>query len=304
MTRILVTGSNGLLGTKLLEQAVTREDIDIIAAARGDCRNAYVGSFAYVRLDVADGDAVHRALSIHRPDVVIHTAAMTDVDGCELRRDEAWTANVTATEHVAIACREIGARLVHLSTEYVYNGQAGPYSEDDPVDPLGWYARTKWEGEQRIRDAYIDSAIARTTVLYGQAPNMRPNFVLWLLNRLRDGQSVNVVVDQVGSPTLADNLAQMILALALSHRSGVYHTVGDTVIGRYDFARLAARVFDLDETLVKPISTAELNQPSPRPLRAGLRMDRFKRDFPGIPVLGAEQGLMELKRQLARTAPV
>jgi dTDP-4-dehydrorhamnose reductase len=299
MTRILVTGGNGLLGTKVIEQSLARSDIEIVSTSRDTCQNGYLGSFPFSEMDITDGDAVSRVLREHRPNVVIHTAAMTNVDGCETHRDEAWSINVNGTEYVARTCAEIGARLVHLSTEYVYDGKAGPYRETDPVNPLGWYAKTKWESEERVRAGLDNAVIGRTTIIVGQAKHVRPNFVLWLVNQLRSGQPAKIVVDQIGSPTLAENLAEMVLVLALSDVHGVYHTAGDTVIGRYDYARLIADVFDLDTERLVPITTAELNQPAPRPLMAGLLMDKFKADFPQVHVLSAREGVEAIKAQIA-----
>lgn len=301
MTRVLVTGSNGLLGTKVLERLVRGGDpiaTEPLAASRGACANAYLGSFPFWRLDVTDAAAVARVLDEARPDVVIHTAAMTDVDGCERRRDEARAINTGGAEHVARACTDRGIHLVYLSTEYVFDGTSGPYAEGDPTNPLGWYARTKHAGELAVARAGGSLAIGRTTVLYGHARHARPNFALWLLGKLRAGERAPVVHDQIGSPTLADNLAEMVLALAITRASGIYHTVGATVLSRYDFARLAAETFGLDPALIDPISTASLNQPAPRPLRAGLRMDHFRARFPDVPVLSAGEGLERLRRQL------
>jgi dTDP-4-dehydrorhamnose reductase len=297
MARILITGGNGLLGTKVIEQTLSRNDVEIISTSRDVCRNGYLGSFPFSQLDITDAEAVVQALGKHKPDVVIHTAAMTNVDGCETNRDEAWAVNVDGTENVARACRAIGARMVHLSSEYVYDGTAGPYRETDAVNPLGWYAKTKWESEERVRAVIDNAVIGRTTVIVGQAPHVRPNFVLWLVNQIRSGQQANIVVDQIGSPTLADNLAEMVLALALSDARGVYHTAGDTVIGRYDYALLIADVFDLDAQQLIPITTAELKQPAPRPLKAGLLMDKFKSDFPDVHVLSAREGVEAIKAQ-------
>jgi dTDP-4-dehydrorhamnose reductase len=297
MVRILVTGGNGLLGTKVIQQSLARTDVEIVSTSRAECQNAYLGEFRFSRLDVTEPDAVNRVIRESGPDVVIHTAAMTNVDSCETNRDEAWASNVLGTEHVARACREIGARLVHLSTEYVYDGTTGPYVETDPVNPLGWYAKTKWESEERVRASLDNAVIGRTTIIVGQAPHVRPNFVLWLANQLRSGQQASIVVDQIGSPTLAENLAEMVLALALSDRRGVYHTAGDTVISRYDYARLIAEIFELDAGLIVPITTAELHQPAPRPLKAGLLMDKFKADFPDVHVLSAREGVEAIKAQ-------
>lgn len=301
MTRILVTGGNGLLGTKVIEQALARADLEIISTSRDTCQNGYLGQFLFSQMDITDDRAVQCVLAGHRPEVVIHTAAMTNVDGCETDREGAWAINVEGTANVARACREIGARLVHLSTEYVYDGTAGPYRETDPVNPLGWYARTKWESEERVREYCADYAIGRTTIIVGQAPHVRPNFVLWLVNHLRGGNRANIVTDQIGSPTLAENLAEMVLALATSSTQGVYHTAGDTVIGRFEYALLIAEIFGLDASLLTPITTAELQQPAPRPLKAGLLMDKFKAAFPEIHVLTAREGVEAIRSQSTPT---
>ena len=296
--RVLVTGSNGLLGTKLLERLLASADDEPFAASRGACANGYLGSFPFQALDVTDADAVERVLDEVKPIVVIHTAAMTDVDGCEREHDLARAVNADGAANVARACAARGAHLVQLSTEYVFNGAAGPYSEVAATNPLGWYARTKYEGEQAVAAAGGSWTIARTTVLYGYAPHVRANFVLWLVGKLRAGERVRIVRDQIGSPTLADNLAEMVLALGQGRARGIFNTVGASVLSRYDFARLAAATFGLDPDLIDPIATAELGQPAPRPLRAGLEMDRFRAAFPDVPVLSAEAGLAVLRDQL------
>jgi len=295
--RILVTGSNGLLGTKLLERLVSDPSAEPIGASRGERANAYLGDVPFWQLDVTDAAAVGRVVDEARPDAVIHTAALTDVDGCERQRDLAVAINRDGAANVARACATRGVRLVHLSTEYVFDGAAGPYRETDPTNPLGWYARTKYAGELAVQEAGGDWAIARTTVIYGHAPHVRANFVLWLLGKLRAGERASIVDDQVGSPTLADNLAEMTHALAASGHVGVFNTVGADVISRYQFARLAAVAFGLDPDLIDPIPTASLNQFAPRPLRAGLLMDRFRAAFPTVPVLSAADGLTFLRGQ-------
>jgi dTDP-4-dehydrorhamnose reductase len=296
--RVLVTGSHGLLGSKLLAVLVARPDCEPIGASRGPCVNRALGDFEYLQLDVTDRSRVWEAVQAVRPEAVIHTAAMTDVDGCEREPARAHELNVVGTAHVAEAAAAVGAHLVHLSTEYVFDGRAGPYAEDDPVNPLSVYGRTKLESEQVVAAMCERWAVARTTVLYGYAPGVRPNFVLWLLDRLERGERTRVVADQIGSPTLADNLADMTLALALGGAQGVYHTVGASRVGRYDFAQLVAAVFERDGTLIEPITTAELQQPAARPLAAGLSTARFQRAFPAVPVLTAEAGLERLRGQL------
>jgi dTDP-4-dehydrorhamnose reductase len=295
---LLVTGGNGLLGTKLIELCLRGDSVRPVSVSRGPRSNAYLGDFEFHQLDVTDSSRLPDLLERLRPSWVIHTAAMTDVDGCERQPQAAWRTNVAGAEVVARACQAAGAHLVHLSTEYVFDGTAGPYTEDDPTNPISVYGRSKLASEAIVQQLCPAAAIGRTTVLYGQAPNARANFVTWLISELRAGHSVRAVDDQIGSPTLADNLAEMCLALALGGAGGVYHTVGADRLDRYTFACLVAEVFGLDAELIQPVSTASLNQAAPRPLRAGLLIDKFRRDFPQVNVLRARAGLEIVRRQL------
>jgi dTDP-4-dehydrorhamnose reductase len=297
---LLVTGGNGLLGTKLIELGLRDGPVRPVSASRQPCSNRFLGDFEFHQLDVTDASAVNRLLERVRPRWTIHTAAMTDVDGCEREPDAAWQANVVGAQTIADACQRLGAHLVQLSTEYVFDGRDGPYVEEDATNPINVYGQTKLASEKAVLDSCPAATIARTTVLYGHAPNARPNFVTWLVSRLRDGQKTRVVDDQIGSPTLADNLAEMCWSLALGDASGVYNTVGADVVDRYQLARLAAEVFRLDANRIEPVSTASLGQTAARPLRAGLRMDKFQRDFPQTQVIGAREGLEILREQLER----
>lgn len=293
--KVLVTGGNGLLGTKTVGLLLARGLQPVSASLEPDCLNRFLGDFPYFQLDITDPRAVGVLMAAVRPEAVIHTAAFTAVDACETQRELSRRVNVDGTANVAAACREVGARLVHLSTEYVFDGESGPYSETDMPNPISYYGFTKLESEKAVRERCSDWAIARTTVLFGEAPNVRPSFVAWLVDRLSKGESVRVVDDQIGSPTLADNLAEMLLAILDSDRQGIYNTVGDSIIDRHSFAVIAAELFGLDPGLIQRIKTSELNQAAPRPLRAGLIMDKFKRDFPDSAVLTAEQSLRRLR---------
>ena len=297
MEKILITGGNGLLGTKLIEKAIGI--YQVVSLDREPCRNRYLGDFSFYQVDVTDGEMVGGCLSSEKPHVVVHTAAKTNVDGCELQREEAWRINVEGTAIIARAARDAGAKFVHLSSEYVFDGKDGPYSEEDEPNPIGYYGLTKWESEKLVREILPQSVIARTTVLYGCAPHIRMNFVLWLIDALRSGKSIKVVDDQLGSPTLADNLAEIILRMYQCEVEGVYNTVGREVIDRYNFALRIADTFGLDRTLVQPVSTAELDQAAPRPLQAGLLVNKGEHDL-GMKFFSVEEGLNHLKEDLIR----
>lgn len=297
-SRVLVTGGNGLLGTKMIELLLAEGREPISASLEPEVLNRFLGEFPYFQLDITDPDAVRALMLRTQPEAVIHTAAFTAVDACESQKELSWRVNVEGTANVAKVCAETSTRLVHVSTEYVFDGESGPYTEDDTPHPISHYGLTKLESEKAVREQCSDWVIGRTTVLFGHAPNVRPSFVAWLVDKLSRGERVKIVDDQVGSPTLADNLAQMLLALLDSDRRELYNTVGDTVIDRYAFSVMAARLFQLDTGLIDRIKTSDLNQPAPRPLRAGLIMEKFKREFPEIQVLTAEQALLALKGQM------
>ncbi len=287
-----------MLGTKTIQLLLAEGRQPISVSLEPESLNRFLGEFPYLQLDITDAGVVRELLARLRPEAVIHTAAFTAVDACETQRDLSWRVNVEGTANVAAACREIDARLVHVSTEYLFDGENGPYTEEDPPHPISHYGLTKLESEKAVRERCSDWVIGRTTVLFGHAPNVRPSFVAWLADKLSRGERVRVVDDQIGSPTLADNLAQMLLALLDSDRGGVYNTVGDTILDRHAFAVMEADLFGLDPSLIDRIKTSELGQPAPRPLKAGLIMDKFKRDFPSVPVLTAGQALGEIQRQM------
>jgi dTDP-4-dehydrorhamnose reductase len=294
-SKVLVTGGNGLLGTKTIELLLASGREPVSASLESRCLNPFLGAFPYFQLDITDPAAVDELIAGIDPDAVMHTAAFTAVDACETQRDLSWRVNVDGTANVASACQKSRIRVAHVSTEYVFDGENGPYTEEDIPHPISQYGFTKLESEKALRERCSDWVIGRTTVLFGDAPNVRPSFVAWLVDKLGKGETVQVVDDQIGSPTLADNLAEMLLALLDSGRQGVYNTVGDSVIDRHSFAVMAAELFGLDPSPIRRIKTPALNQPAPRPLKAGLVMDKFKREFPSVAVLTAEQSLRRLR---------
>ncbi len=291
---LLITGSNGLLGGKLISQALPRFTVAGLSAR--PCANAHLGDFAFAQVDVRDREAVLGAIREVRPAFVIHTAAMTNVDGCEREPEAAWNINAMGTMNVADACAQTGARLVVLSTDYVFDGHHGPYAEDARPRAISAYGRSKLAAEQTVAATCEDYAIARTSVLYGCAPLARPNFVTWLIAELRAGHDVKVVTDQTGCATLADNLAEMLLALAESEEQGVFHTCGAEWLTRYELALHIVRQFKLDGGLILPVLTEALHQAAPRPKHSGLLTGRIVAAT-GMRPLTTDEGLAAFRRQ-------
>lgn len=269
--RITVTGANGLVGSRLCRLLVVQGHV-VTAVARGERRT--VGDFEYLTCDLADPDGVGRTLTAARPEVVVHTASMTEVDACERAPDAAWAANVLAAAHVARHARAAGAHLLHVSTDYVFDGQDGPYDEEARPNPSGVYARTKWLGEEAVRLLAGSWAIARTAVVYGYPPSQRPNFGSWLLGTLREGKTARLFVDQFVSPSLALNVAEQLAELAERRLPGIWNVSGAEVVNRMHFGEALADVFGLDRRLLVPITLAEAGMASPRPPRSGLRVDK------------------------------
>ncbi len=247
-------------------------------------------------LDITSGGAVQSLLEELCPRHVYLPSSYTNVDGCEEDQERSYLVNVIGVKNVVAACRRIGSKLIYFSSDYVFDGKAGPYLETSPPSPISVYGRHKVEAEELV-SSLSGSLILRTTVVYGREWQGK-NFVVRLLKTLLDGKTMSVPDDQVGNPTFAPSLAEVAARLAeRSDCSGVFNAVGKDRVSRYEFAREAAYVFGLDTELVLPVSTESLKQKALRPLSGGLVMDKVEQLFPGI-LVGYREGLKILHRQL------
>jgi dTDP-4-dehydrorhamnose reductase len=247
-------------------------------------------------LDLLDRRALRPLVEEVRPQVCVLSAGMTHVDGCEAAPERARATNVVAPTLIAEACRDAGAQLVYLSTEYVFDGLAGPYGEGDRPRPISVYGATKLEGEERVLSIHPENLSVRTTVVYGYHPADK-NFVMQLIGKLEAGERMRVPADQYSSPTYAPDLAEAIASL-VGKVSGILNVVGPEIVGRYELARQAARVLGLDDRLLDPVTTAELRQAAPRPLRAGLTIGRLR--SLGVEMRGVGAGLAALALERSR----
>jgi dTDP-4-dehydrorhamnose reductase len=284
--RTLIVGASGFIGSAL--RAVFGTD-----AVGTYCHNPVDGLDA---LDMRDAAAVERLLHEVQPALVIHPAAQPHVDWCEEHVQESHDINVTGTGNVATAARAVGARYVFFSTDYVFNGDSGPYREDAPPDPLNVYGRHKLEAERLIADTLDDHVIVRVCGVYGFERRGK-NFVMGLLARGQRGEPMQVPSDQWGNPTYADNLAVTVQELARSPQRGIFHVVGPEYLDRLSFARLACDVFGLDPGFLRPRPTAELGQRAPRPLRGGLDAAKA-RALLSTALLAPREGLALMKQRL------
>lgn len=248
-------------------------------------------------LDITDTGAVDGLITRLRPSLVLLPAAQPNVDRCETEPAESTRINVDGTRHVATASARIGARLVYFSTDYVFDGEAGPYAPDAPTAPIQTYGRHKLAAEQLIRATAPDHLIARICGVYGYQPDGK-NFVMALARLAAAGQRMRVPDDQWGTPTLAENLADAIRELALSDVRGVVHPVGPDCMTRIDFARLAADVFGYAPDFLDPVSTPELRQAAARPLRGGVDNRSTQALLRATRLVGAREGLTLMRREM------
>lgn len=290
MKRLWITGAGGVVGAKLVRQAARAGEYgQICAFTHGEPAAAhieYAGGerVQWARLDIGDPAAVRAAATAYPPTVILNPAAMTNVDACERLREQAWTANAEGPRHLAAVARDAGAHLLHVSTDYVFPGSdaaPGPYREDATPHAINYYGESKLGGERAIAEVCAGATpytIVRTALVYGYIPGGRANFVTWLANELRAGRRVRIVTDQWNTPTLADDLAALLLWLARHQRTGIYHAAGPDLVGRDAWARAIASHFGLDVELIDWVTTAELAQPAPRPRFSGLRCERLAAD--------------------------
>ncbi|MDC0707500.1 SDR family oxidoreductase [Stigmatella sp. ncwal1] len=271
--RFVVTGSNGLVGSRVCA-LLERGGHEVVGLGRGARRTG--GAYRYIPVDLTLEADVLNAIESAAPEAIIHPASMTEVDACERAPELAYAANVTAAMAVAKGARKVGAHLVHVSTDYVFDGDQGPYDEEARANPRGVYALTKHMGEQAAKSFVPGCAIARTAVVYGWPPAGRPNFGAWLVGALEKQQTVKLFEDQFVSPSLADSVAAMLVELAERKLGGIWNTCGGEVMNRVSFGRALCEVFGFDQNLLVPSRMADLKLPSPRPLHSGLKADKAR----------------------------
>lgn len=284
MERLFITGGSGLLGSKFTNFS---GDYEIIATYNTNPRDNAV------KLDITDEAQVLSTIESLSPDLVVHSAALTNVDYCEDHQEEADRINGHGTLNLAKACKKMGAKMIYVSTDFVFDGENGLYGEDDDTNPLSYYGKSKLKGEEYLQNSGVNYAIARVSVLYGWHTNF--NFVTWVVNELKEVNSINIVTDEYNSPTFADNAAQAILDIYSKGKEGIYHIAGDERISRIDFARNIAKVFELDETLINPILTKDLVRNAPRPMDSSLSVEKARNDL-DVKLLDTTEGLKEMKK--------
>lgn len=296
--KILVTGSNGLLGQKLVKKLKEDPAVDLIATARGENRLTDQVGYHYVPLDITDEAMVEEVISQMAPDVVINTAAMTNVDACESDKENCDKLNVDAVRYIVDSCKRHGIHLVHVSTDFIFDGTAGPYREEDKPAPLSYYGLSKLKAEQVVQESGIDAAIIRTVLVYGIAEDMsRSNIVLWAKGALEKGGPINVVDDQFRSPTLAEDLADGCILAAQKRAKGIYNISGEDQLSVLQIVQEVCDFWGLDRSLINAVSSNTLNQPAKRPPVTGFILDKARREL-GYKPHSFREGLALVDQQL------
>ncbi|TSA36924.1 MAG: dTDP-4-dehydrorhamnose reductase [Porphyromonadaceae bacterium] len=275
MIKILLTGANGLVGQTLAGKIQLLHGFELLATSASDCKVKGVEPVRFSIMDITSPDQVNTIFDRFKPDVVIHCAALTQVDPCELNPDLCDKVNIEGTRLVAKAAEESGARFIYLSTDFVFDGLNGPYSEDDQPNPVSVYGWSKLQGEFITRSLKVPWIIVRTILVYGFTPSMsRFNMVTWVRDSLINHKPIRLVDDQFRMPTLVDDLADGIIRIIKRDKTGIYHLSGPEMTSVLDFAVQTARFFNLDESLISPVHSDSLNQPGRRPVSTGFILEK------------------------------
>lgn len=266
--RILIVGSNGRLGQCLVKKIKTLDKTELLCSSFES--KSLIQDVEYCKVDITHKNQVKKLVLDFVPDFIINTAAYTNVDKCETERELAWKINVFGVEYLAQYARLIDAHLTHISTDYIFDGKNGPYSENDKPKPISYYGRTKFASENVLKISGAKYAIVRTNVLFGPSEFGEPDFVNWVVDSLRNEKKIRIVTDQINNPTFIPDLADGILRIIELNKDGIYNLGGNELLSRYDFTIKIAQHFDLNTKLIDKIKTKDLNQPAPRPLKSGL----------------------------------
>jgi dTDP-4-dehydrorhamnose reductase len=298
MKTVLVTGSNGLLGQKITEKIVNEGGVKLIATSKGNNRFLIKEGYEYAEMDILEPDNVKQVINKYNPDAIIHTAAMTNVDTCEDEKEMAFKLNVEAVKTLVNICEEKGIHLVHLSTDFIFDGEDGPYAENAKPNPLSYYGETKLLAEEVIKQSECKWAILRTIIVYGVVNDMsRSNIVLWAKGALEKGNPLNIVNDQWRMPTLAEDLADCCLLAVEKEAQGVYNASGKDMMSISELVARVADFWKLDKGLINEISAQTLNQAAKRPIKTGFILDKTIKDLNYNPH-SFEEGLAIVDRQL------
>ncbi len=297
--KILIIGANGFLGTNLLrfrgDNEHYKQKFNFVAASLNNTNIEKEVPFYQIDI-IKSQDTMDKVLKIS-PDILILTAAMTNVDQCEINKNLATKVNIDGAKNVIKACEKIDAKLIFMSTDFVFDGTKTEelYRENDAPNPLNHYGKTKYNTELLLSNSEIDYLICRTAVLYGWN-TLKLNFITWILDNLQQNKPISIVSDQINSPTFVRNLAEILLKLIEKNVTGIYHTAGDCALNRYEMALKCAETFNYNDRLIERIES--LKQLALRPKNAGLDITKLKGIIGAeLKIYNLDEGLQHMKKQ-------
>ncbi|MCK4320995.1 SDR family oxidoreductase [candidate division WOR-3 bacterium] len=288
--RILIVGASGFIGYHLFEEFSKHHQV------LGTFYNHPASDF--IHLDVKDKVEIDEVLTSFLPDVIIYPAANPNVEYCETHPEETWEVNVKGTANTLEIAKKIKAKFIFFSSDYIFDGKEGPYLEEDNPNPINVYGRQKLASEELIKESLMDYLIIRTTVVFGWERN-RKNFIMQMIHALKNGETMEVPEDQVGTPTYVKNLCLATRELIEKDKTGFYNISGKDLIDRYNFARIAATIFSLNENLLIPVSLSEFREGVPIPIKAGLKIEKAQYELE-TELLGVKEGLEIAKIDIER----
>lgn len=297
MIKVLITGSNGLLGQTLLKQLLDTR-CHVIAVSKGKNRFPREVGYHYFGIDITNTNLLLSTIRAVKPHFIINAAAITNVDFCEDNKELCDAVNVDAVKHLVAVTKELNAHLIHISTDFIFDGIKGNYKETDTPNPVNYYGKSKLLAEEAIVSSTIDYTILRTILVFGKVAKMnKGNLVLWLKEKLEDKDEVTIVDDQYRMPTYVEELARACLLSMQEEAKGIFNISSNKLLSIYEMAQQIAEVFELDKNLIKPISTATLNQRAKRPPKTGFNLDKSIKEL-GFKPKSFKENLQKFKEKL------
>lgn len=284
MTKIIITGSNGLLGQSLLNLLLQeKEEYQVFGFSRGKNRSGR-NDFSYVSIDITDEENLKKTILEIQPNFIINTAAMTQVDDCETDKEACDLLNVLVVKWLAEISEDINCHLIHISTDFIFDGLKGNYKETDTPNPLSYYGLSKLKSEEILTNSKIDFTILRTILVFGKVFDMsRSNIVLWVKEMLEKGKEITIVNDQFRTPTYVEDLAMACKISIDKKATGIYNVSSNELLSVYEIAQQIAAAFQLDKSLIQPISTSTLSQRAPRPAKTGFDLAKTNKELEFYP---------------------
>ena len=278
--KVLITGSNGLLGQKILHKLVNDDSVELIATSIGPNRVTRKSGYRYISLDITNQSEVENVIISESPDVIINTAAMTNVDNCEDQKEKCDNLNVDAVKTLSEISNKINAHLVHISTDFIFDGKNGPYSEDDIPNPLSYYGLSKLKSENILLESGYRWTILRTIIVFGVAENLsRGNIILWAKDALEKGEKLNIIDDQFRSPTLAEDLSDACIFAFKNQKFGIFNVSGKDLMSIYEIVERIAKYYCYSTKMLNRISTDTLKQKAQRPKKTGFILDKAVKEL-------------------------